>query len=331
MKAIVYTRQTNGHYGFEYMETNMPVAMGHDLLIDVKAISINPVDYKVKQLFEKGKYTNTIFGFDAAGIVKEVGDKVTLFKPGDKVYYAGDLTRAGSYAECQLVDERIVGSVPNTLSFEESAALPLTSLTAWEMLFERLRLNQASKNTVLITGAAGGVGSITIQLLKKLTQCTVIATYGREDSKEWLQRLGVDHTISHKEDLHSQLRDLDINHADTIISLTHTDDYSAQFVEILTPQGQLIFIDEPQHFDLLAFKSKSASIHMEFMFTRSMYQTADMIRQHEILNTIANLIDKKIIQTTLNETFGEVSVPNIEKAHQMLEKGLSRGKIVLHY
>ncbi|WP_367608316.1 zinc-binding alcohol dehydrogenase family protein [Legionella sp. W05-934-2] len=331
MKAIVYKQHPNGQFGFESIEKETPRATGHDLLVDISAISINPVDYKVKRLLEMGKYANDTFGFDASGTVKAVGEKVTLFKPGDKVFYAGDLTRPGSYAQSQLVDERIVGLAPKSLNFEQAAALPLTSLTAWEMIFDRLKLSAESNQTVLVTGAAGGVGSITLQLLKKLTHCTIIATYGREESKGWIKQLGSDHLINHTMDFNPQLQKLNIKHVDVIFSLTHTDDYFKQYVDILAPQGQLIFIDEPKQFDLLAFKSKSAAVHMEFMFTRSMYQTADMIKQHDILTKIADLIDKQLIHTTMNESFGDVSVANIERAHELLESCQSRGKIVLNY
>ncbi|VEG92154.1 zinc-binding alcohol dehydrogenase family protein [Legionella spiritensis] len=330
MQAIVYRRQPDNHYGFETIEKKMPDPSGHDLLVEIKAISVNPVDYKVKNMIAEGKPMVETLGFDAAGVVKAAGEKVRLFKPGDFVYYAGDITRDGSYAEYQLVDERIAGKHPQSLDFTQAAAMPLTSLTAWEILFDRLKLHEESRQNVLITGAAGGVGSILVQLLKHKTRCQIITTYGRAQSREWLNRLGSDRSINHKHDLAEQLQEQGINGIDIIISLTHTDQYVSQFAEIIEPQGDLVFIDEPRHFDLLAFKKKSISVHMEFMFTRSMYQTPDMIRQHEILNELADLIDKGVICSTMNESLGKINVANIVKAHDLLESGESRGKIILH-
>jgi len=330
MKAVLYGKSEHGKYSFYDGSSDKPSLGARDLLVEVQAISVNPVDYKVRNA-ERAKQSDSpvILGWDAAGTVVATGDKSELFKPGDKVYYAGSLNRSGSNAQFQAVDERLVGHMPKSLSFEQAAALPLTGLTAWELIFDRFKLTQDSDNTVLVTAAAGGVGSILIQLLNVMTNTRVIATYGRDQSKRWLEDLGADITIKHSAPLSRQLAENNINGVDYIFSLGHTDDYIPQFVETITPQGALAFIDEPQQLDIGLFKSKSVAIHTEFMFTRSMYETQDMIEQHRILENIARLIDQQAIKTTLNEVFGTINAENIQRAHDVIESGQSRGKIVL--
>lgn len=276
-----------------------PTATGHDILVEVKAISVNPVDYKIRQSRPAldGKYA--VIGWDAAGIVTAVGDEVSLFSVGDKVYYAGDLTRSGSNAEYQLVDERIVGRMPSSLSFAEAAALPLTTITAWEMLFERLQIpvsdsssgESANDVSVLVIGAAGGVGSILTQLLKTRTSATIIGTASRDESVQWLKDLGADHVINHRNPLFDELQQTGINEVDYVISLNNTDEHYEEIIKCLKPQGKLGLIDDPKSLDANALKTKCLSLHWEFMFTRSMFHTPDMLEQHRLLNDVAKLIN----------------------------------------
>ncbi|QBR82911.1 zinc-binding alcohol dehydrogenase family protein [Legionella israelensis] len=331
MKAVVYHLATNAQEqsGFKDVELAQPEAKGRDLLIEVKAVSVNPVDYKVKNKLKQANQQDRVLGWDAAGIVKEVGSEVCLFKPGDEVWYAGDITRDGSNSEYQLVDERIVGHKPKTIRFEQAAALPLTGITAWELVFDSLALPKDEPLNVLVIGAAGGVGSILLQILKTLTKCHVIASFGREESKQWLLSLGADLTLNHRQNIQAQLNDNKIKAVDAIISLTHTQDYIEQYAEIIAPRGKIAFIDDPQNFNVMAFKPKSVSIHSEFMFTRPTYQTEDMQKHHDILNTLAELVDKKIIQSTAANHFGTINASNLSRAHELIESGKSVGKCVL--
>ncbi len=266
------------------------------------------------------------------GTVKAVGDKVSLFNVGDRVFYAGDLTRQGSNAELQLVDERIVGLAPTSLSNSEAAALPLTSITAWELLFDRLQIEKSKNNkpaSVLVIGAAGGVGSILVQLAKQLTNLTVVGTAAREESANWLKGLGVDHVLDHSKNLNEQRLAADLNEFDYVVSLTHTDQHLNSIMEVIKPQGKLALIDDPASFDILKLKRKSISLHWEFMYTRSMFQTEDMIAQHQLLSELATLVDNGTIKTTLSEHLGKINVANLIKAHGILESHKARGKLVL--
>lgn len=307
----------------------IPQASDHDILVEVKAIAVNPVDTKIRRNVQPQGDTPKILGWDAAGIVTEVGSKVTLFKPGDEVWYAGDLTRPGTNSEFHLVDERIVAKKPKSLSFREAAALPLTSLTSWELLFDRLKCSSTEKGTLLITGAAGGVGSILVQLARQLTNLTIIGTASRPESNKWILNNGAHYVIDHSKDLKSQLQALNIPEVDLVISLTHSDEHAKALVEVLKPQGKFALIDDPQHLDIKLFKLKSISIHWEMMYTRSMFKTPDMIRQHEILSEMARLVDLGKVKTTVAECMGIINAVNLKKAHALLESGLSRGKIVL--
>lgn len=311
------------------IEVPMPNPFEHDLLVEVKAIAVNPIDYKVRLKSELPDGEYRILGWDAAGIVKEVGSKVTMFKPGDEVWYAGDLIRAGCNSEFQLVDERLVGLKPTTLSFEQAAAMPLTTLTAWELLFDRLSISPEKKGSILITGAAGGVGSILVQLAKQLTSLTIIGTAAREQSNKWIKLNGAHYVIDHSKSLLQQLTSLGLEQVDYVISLTHSDEHAEELVRCLKPQSKFALIDEPVKLDFKLFKSKSISIHWEMMFTRSMYKTKDMINQHQILTEVAKLVDNGVIKTTLNQRFGVINAANINKAHELLLSGQSRGKIVL--
>ena len=333
MKAFGYTTATPtlSDSSLKAIELPDPVASGHDILVAVEAISVNPVDTKIRANVSPDTGYKVI-GWDAVGTVKAVGDKVSLFNVGDRVFYAGDLTRQGSNAELQLVDERIVGLAPTSLSNSEAAALPLTSITAWELLFDRLQIEKCKNNkpaSVLVIGAAGGVGSILVQLAKQLTNLTVVGTAAREESANWLKDLGVDHVLDHSKNLNQQRLAADLNEFDYIVSLTHTDQHLDSIMEVIKPQGKLALIDDPASFDILKLKRKSISLHWEFMYTRSMFQTDDMIAQHQLLSELATLVDNGTIKTTLGEHLGKINVANLIKAHGILESHKARGKLVL--
>ncbi|MBK4735282.1 zinc-binding alcohol dehydrogenase family protein [Noviherbaspirillum pedocola] len=309
-----------------------PVASGHDLLVEVRAVSVNPVDTKVRRNTQPENGAWKVLGWDAAGIVRAVGPSVTLFKPGDRVWYAGSIARAGSNSELQLVDERIVGKMPDSLDFAAAAAMPLTGLTAWEMLFHRLQVPtgpEAAGRSILIIGAAGGVGSIMVQLARKRTNLTVIGTASRPESRAWVERQGAHHVIDHSQPISQEMQRIGIPQADYIVSLTQTDQHFAQIAEAIAPQGRFGLIDDPAPIDVRLLKRKSVSLHWELMFTRALFQTADMIAQHEILSELSRLVDAGAISSTVNESYGTISADNLKRAHAMLESGRSRGKIVL--
>ncbi|MBA6337031.1 MULTISPECIES: zinc-binding alcohol dehydrogenase family protein [unclassified Colwellia] len=318
------------------IELSQPTASGHDLLVQVMSIAVNPVDYKIRQNVAAENDEYKVLGWDAVGEVVAIGESVSHFKPGDKVFYAGDLNRQGSNAEYQLVDERIVGHKPKSLSDGEAAALPLTAITAWELLFERLLIKQQhpeikkkSNDIILIVGAAGGVGSILVQLASALTGATVIATASRDSSAKWVKKLGADYVIDHSKSLVEQIEQLAIGQVTHVASLTHTDSYLDSFVELLAPMGKIALIDDPKSLDISKLKFKSLSLHWEFMFTRSMFKTTDINEQHRLLNKIADLIDQGYIQTTVGKNLGTINAKNLRAAHKILESGQSIGKIVL--
>lgn len=332
MKAIGYKENlpVENVNSLQDVILDTPKAAGRDILVEIKAISVNPADYKVRANMPADGDNWKIIGWDVSGIVKEVGEAVTLFKVGDEVMYAGDITRQGSYAEYQLVDERIVGKKPTTISDAEAAALPLTALTAYEMLFDRLQVvkDDASKS-ILVIGAAGGVGSILVQLAKKLTKLKIIGTASREETTTWLKDLGADAVINHRNKLSAEFEKFNLAAPDYIVSLNGTEEHADEIVKVIKPQGRFGFIDDPKSFNIMPFKMKSVSTHWEFMFTRSMFQTEDMIQQHHILNEVSDLIDKGAIRTTLGENFGIINAENLRKAHAFLETGKAKGKIVL--
>ncbi|WP_285415344.1 zinc-binding alcohol dehydrogenase family protein [Pseudomonas sp. efr-133-TYG-5] len=307
----------------------MPTPGPRDLLVEVRAVSVNPVDTKVRA----GTFTKEpkILGWDAAGVVREIGSEVTLFQPGDEVFYAGSIARTGSYSEFHLVDERIVGHKPRSLSAADSAALPLTSITAWELLFDRLGVAEGSGEgkCLLITGAAGGVGSMLVQLARQLTRLTVIGTASRPETADWVRHLGAHHVIDHSQPLLPQLQAQDLPEVDYVASLTHTEQHFAQLISVLKPQGRLGVIDDPESLDVMPLKHKSLSLHWELMFTRSLYETADMINQHHLLNRVSNLIDQGVLQTTVGAHFGAINAANLRRAHALVEIGKARGKVVL--
>ncbi len=323
-----------------------PTVSGHDIVVEVKAISVNPVDYKIRKARPAPEGEYAVIGWDAAGVVTAVGDKVSLFSVGDRIYYAGDLTRSGSNAEYQLVDERIVGHMPASLSFAEAAALPLTTITAWEMLFDRLQVpvsenvavaddaasgNSADANdvSVLVIGAAGGVGSILTQLLKARTSATIIGTASRDESVQWLKDLGADHVINHRNPLFDELQKTGITEVDYVVSLNNTEEHYEEIIKCLKPQGKLGLIDDPAALDVIPLKMKSLSLHWEFMFARSMFQTPDMIKQHHLLTDVAKMIDAGEIKTTIAHHLGTITAEHLRDAHQMLENRQAHGKVVL--
>ncbi len=339
MKAVGYTKSLpiNEPESLVDIELSQPVATGQDLLVKVHAIAVNPVDYKIRQRMapEDGSYK--VIGWDAVGEVVATGEAASLFKPGDVVYYAGDLNRQGSNAEYQLVDERIVGSKPKSLTDVEAAALPLTTITAWELLFEHLAIKQQKPGTtekssevLLVIGAAGGVGSILIQIAKAITGATIIATASRESSKAWVKKLGADYVINHTQPLLAQIKALGLNQVTHIASLNATESYFETYTDLLAPFGKIAMIDDPsQPLDVMKLKLKSQSLHIEFMFARSMFKAADMQEQGRLLNRVADLIDQGFIQTTVGKNLGTINAKNLKAAHAELESGKAIGKIVL--
>ncbi|SDV05832.1 zinc-binding alcohol dehydrogenase family protein [Pseudomonas mucidolens] len=334
MKAIAYYAALPIHdpKSLQDIELPEPVAGPRDLLVEVKAISVNPVDTKVRQNVAPENGTAKVLGWDVAGVVKAVGNEVTLFKAGDKVFYAGSLVRPGGNSELHTVDERIVGHMPKSLGFAEAAALPLTAITAWELLFERLQVREGKTDegqTLLIVGAAGGVGSILTQLAAQLTALKVIGTASRPETRAWTKDLGAELVIDHNQPLSEELKRVGVPQVTHVASLTQTDHHLDQLVEALVPQGKLALIDDPKALDVSKLKRKSLSLHWEFMYTRSMFETADMIEQHNLLNRVAELIDAGTLKTTLGEHFGVINAHNLRRAHELLESGKAKGKIVL--
>ncbi len=339
MKAIGYTRSLaiSEADSLTDIELPQPVASGHDLLVKIRAIAVNPVDYKVRMRAapEDGSYK--VIGWDAVGEVVAAGEAVTKFNTGDVVYYAGDLTRQGCNAEYQLVDERIAGHKPETLADAEAAALPLTTITAWELLFEHLGIRQQnpgaadrSDEVILVTGAAGGVGSILIQLARAITGATVIATASRESSRAWVEKLGAHYVVDHRQPLQPQVEALGIGPLTHIASLNGTGSHFDSYPEMLAPFGRICMIDDPgRTLDVMKLKQKSQSLHIEFMFARSMFKTADMDEQGKLLDRLADLVDQGYIQTTSGKNLGSINAQNLKAAHAELESGTAIGKIVL--
>lgn len=332
MKAVAYRKSlpSNDPQSLIDVELPEPVPGARDVLVRVEAISVNPVDTKIRQRVDP-QGADKVLGWDAAGTVVAVGGEVSLFKPGDTVYYAGAVDRAGSNAQFQVVDERIVGRKPASLDFAQAAALPLTAVTAWELLFDRLGVpRQGPVGTILVIGAAGGVGSIAVQLARKLTSATVIGTASREASRDWVLKQGAHHVVDHRGDLVEQVRAIAPQGIDYVLSLTHTEQHFAAIVELLKPQGKLGLIDDPSApLDIVKLKQKSISLHWEFMYTRSLFHTQDMQAQHRILNEVADLVDAGALQSTLTENLGVINAENLRRAHAQLESHSTLGKVVL--
>lgn len=334
MKAVGYTATgpIDAADALVDFETAQPRPDGRDLLVKVRAVSVNPVDTKIRQRRAPEDGTPGILGWDAVGEVVEVGAAVTGHRPGDLVWYAGAIDRPGTNAEFHLVDERIVGRKPQSLSDAAAAALPLTTLTAYEMLFDRLTVLTpvpGAAPAVLIIGGAGGVGSIAIQLLRALTDLTVIATASRDETKAWVRGLGAHHVIDHSQPLPGQIEGLGIGAPGAVFSTNRTELYGQQIAELIAPQGRFGLIDDPAEFDIAPFKQKSISTHWEFMYTRSLFQTADIDRQAAILNEVAGLVDEGKIRSTATEALGTINAANLMKAHALLETGTAKGKLVL--
>ncbi len=333
MKAVGYRTSLplSDEQSLVDIDVPTPQATGRDLLVEVRAVSVNPVDAKVRMRSGPVGDEYKILGYDASGIVKSTGSDCTLFKPGDEVFYAGSIARQGTNSEFHLVDERIVGKKPKSLNFAQSAALPLTSITAWELLFDRFAVprDSAGGGAILIIGGAGGVGSILIQLARRLTGLNVIATASRPETAEWCKELGAHHVIDHFKAFTAEFKRIGVNSAEYIASLTGTAQHYANLIEVLTPQGKVGIIDDPETLDAKPLKDKCASLHWEFMFARSLYRTPDMIAQHELLNEVADLVDAGLIRTTANEPFGIINAANLKELHALIESGKAKGKLVL--
>jgi zinc-binding alcohol dehydrogenase family protein len=336
MKAVAYLQSLPIDHADALLDADLPepTASGRDLRVRVSAISVNPVDTKIRRGVTPTGGQPKVLGWDAVGVVDAVGEAVTLFKPGDRVWYAGEVTRAGSNAEWQCVDERLVGRAPATLSDAQAAALPLTSVTAWELLFDRFGVTPETRGTLLVIGGAGGVGSILIQLARQLTSLNVVATASRPATQDWVRQLGAHQVIDHRQPLAAQVQRLvdggQIAPVTHVASLTQTDQHWDQIVELIAPQGRIGLIDDPAApLDVMQLKRKSLSLHWELMFTRSLFQTADMQRQHDLLDQVADLVDGGRLRSTLGQHFGTINAANLRRAHALIESGAACGKLVL--
>ena len=314
------------------IELPRPEPGPRDLLVEIRAVSVNPVDTKVRRRAAADPGGWKVLGWDAAGVVVEVGAEVSAFTAGDEVFYAGDLNRQGTNAEYHAVDARIVGRKPSSLDFAQAAALPLTAITAWEALFDRLDVRKdvpGAASAVLVIGGAGGVGSIAIQLLRHLTELKVIATASRPETVEWVRDLGAHHVVDHSRPLAAEVAALGIGAPAFVFSTTATDRHMGAIAELIAPQGRWALIDDPGVVDIAPFKRKSVSTHWELMFTRSLFETADMDAQGELLDEVARFVDAGVLKTTLGQHFGAINATNLRRAHALIEQGKARGKVVL--
>ena len=309
-----------------------PTPSPRDVLVRVKAVSVNPVDVKVRAKVAPPEGEVRVLGFDAAGVVEAVGSDASLFKPGDEVYYAGSIARRGTDAEFHVVDERIAGRKPASLTFPQAAAMPLTTITAWELLFHRLGVSlgdKSAKGTLLAVNGAGGVGSILIQLARQLTGLTVIATASRPESRAWATDMGAHLVIDHQRPLNESLVDAGFASVDLVASLTATGEHWPAIAEAIAPEGRVAVIDDPKQLDIVPFKRKSVSVHWEFMFTRPVFETEDMVEQHNLLTRAAQLFDEGVLRHTMKEDFGPINSANLRRAHAHQESGKAIGKSVL--
>ncbi|OUM00967.1 zinc-binding alcohol dehydrogenase family protein [Variovorax sp. JS1663] len=333
MKAVGYRQSLpiDDPASLEDLALPAPTPAPRDLLVRVKAVSVNPVDTKIRKGVAPEAGQAKVLGWDAVGTVEAVGASVTGFRPGDRVYYAGSIIRPGANSELHVVDERIAAHAPHSLDDAQAAALPLTTITAYELLFDRLRVpkNGGAGQTLLIIGGAGGVGSILIQLARQLTQLRVIATASRAETRAWCLSLGAHAVIDHAKPLAAELRAAGLGEVDMVAALTETPRHYAQIIESLRPQGQLAVIDDAPALDAMPLKGKSISLHWEMMFTRSKFETPDMARQGELLAEVAALVDAGRIRTTANASFGTINAANLRKAHALIESGKAQGKVVL--
>lgn len=334
MRAIGYQQPGSIDRDAALVDIELPTPRpeGQDILVEVKAVSVNPVDIKIRQSAKPDSGDWKVLGWDAAGIVTAVGPDVTLFQPGDPVFYAGAIGRPGTNAEYHLVDERIVGMKPKTLDWAAATALPLTSITAWEMLFDRLEVKRSvpgATAAILIIGGAGGVGSIAIQMARALSDLTVIATASRPETIAWVKEMGAHHVINHSLPLAEQMAALGLGAPAFVFSTTQTDRHIDQIAELIAPQGRFGLIDDPAILDISQFKRKSVSVHWELMFTRSMFNTVDLAQQGKLLNEVSRLVDEGVLRTTLTERYSPINAANLKQVHQLIESGKARGKIVL--
>ncbi|WP_353859028.1 zinc-binding alcohol dehydrogenase family protein [Azospirillum formosense] len=334
MRAVAFTRSLpiDAPDALIDVERPRPEPQGRDLLVEIRAVSVNPVDTKVRRNMPPAPGAMKVLGWDAAGVVVAAGPQATLFKPGDAVFYAGAIDRDGTNAEFHLVDERIVGPKPASLDFAQAAALPLTSITAWEAMFDRLDVRRpvpGAANAILIVGGAGGVGSIAIQLARQLTDLTVIATASREETQAWCRDLGAHHVVDHRKPLAAQVEALGIGAPAFVFSTNDTGAHLPEIAALIAPQGRVALIDDPAGLDVMVLKRKSVSLHWEFMFTRPVFGTADIDAQHALLGEVSRLVDAGTVRTTLTETFGTINAANLTRAHALLESGRAKGKIVL--
>jgi NADPH2:quinone reductase len=315
---------------FVVFEKQIPEVTGRDLLVDIKAISINPIDSKVKHSVGGSPENPLILGFDACGVVKSIGEGVSLFKSGDEVYYAGDMGRDGSNANLQLIDERIVGHKPNSLSFVEAAALPLCTITAWESLFDRLGINESDTGkSILLIGAAGGVGSIAMQLAKQVAKLKVIATASRVESEDWCLEMGADVVLEHHS-LPTQFAQKKLDAPDFIMCMGVPDDYMEEMVAVIKPQGSICLLaNASEALDINQLKAKSIKLVWEMMFTRSKFETKDMDEQGKILNRLSRLVDDNKISCPVTRQLSPINVSNITEAHNIIETGSMIGKLVI--
>jgi zinc-binding alcohol dehydrogenase family protein len=334
MRAVAYQKSLpiENEAALVDIELPMPEPKERELLVEIRSVSVNPIDTKVRKRADADAGAWKVLGWDGAGIVRATGPESKLFKAGDAVFYAGAIGRQGTNSEFHLVDERIVGRKPNSLNWAEAAALPLTTITAWEMLFDRLNIRKSvpgATSAVVIVGGAGGVGSIAIQLARKLTQLTVIATASRPETRNWVRELGAHHVINHANALAEQVKALGVGAPGFVFSTTNTDLHFSEIAALMAPQGRFGLIDDPQPLNIGLFKGKSISIHWESMFTRSAFGTPDVAEQGALLNEVAKLVDAGIIKSTLAENFGSINAQNLRRAHALIESGRARGKIVL--
>jgi zinc-binding alcohol dehydrogenase family protein len=334
MKAVGYRESLpiTAEHALLDLELAAPTPGPRDLLVRVQAVAVNPVDTKQRVRAAPAAGEARVLGYDAVGTVEGIGSDVTLFAPGDRVFYAGSIARSGTNAELHLVDERIVGRAPRSLPDAEAAALPLTSITAWELLFDRLgvpRGDNADAGSLLIVGGAGGVGSILIQLARRLTGLTVIATASRPETTSWCLDLGAHHVVDHTRPLADELKRVGVPQVDMIASLTATDRHYPAYADILKPQGKLALIDDPAALDVVPLKRKSISVHWELMFTRALFETPDMQAQHDLLSEVSALVDAGVLRTTLGEHLGTINAANLKRAHALIESGRAKGKVVL--
>ena len=331
MKAIGYRKNgpIDAEHALEDISVPMPELRAHDVMVQVKGISINPVDSKIRTNIGPAE-GHKIIGFDGCGTITALGTEVTDHKIGDHVYYSGDMTRPGSNSEFQAVDSRIIGKKPQSLDFEEAAALPLTAITAWELLFDSLRLQENGEDgkVLLVLGAAGGVGSILIQLAKALTNLTIIATASREETRAWVTKMGADHVIDHTKSLKDQMDALGYG-ADYVASLRGTDQNWEDIIAMMTPRGHIALIDDPQGININLGKQKALSIHWEFMFTRPMFNMADIAVQGELLNRVSEMLDSGILHSTMSKRLGALNAATLIEAHKEQETGRVIGKNVM--